>query len=77
MGHMIGDYQTDPLDRIEKSLTNFNVNTALIKEQVIEISRSHKKSNANFIKQYELLLEEVVKLKIEGRMIREEIKKFM
>lgn len=74
---MIGDYQTDPLDRIEKSLTNFNVNTALIKEQVIEISRSHKKSNANFIKQYELLLEEVVKLKIEGRMIREEIKKFM
>lgn len=73
----IYQYEADPRKNIEKSLTNFNVNTAIMKEQVLELNQSHKQFCINFVKQQELLLEELGKLRIEGLKIREEIKKSM
>lgn len=73
----IDDYKYDARENLEKSMTNFNVNTALMMEQILELSRDHKETSANFAKKVELLLEEVGKLRIEGRIIREEMNKIM
>ncbi|KAL8132622.1 hypothetical protein AgCh_008198 [Apium graveolens] len=73
----IDDYKYDARENLEKSMTNFNVNTAMMMDQILQLSRDHKENSANFTMQVEILLEEVGKLRIEGRMIREEMSKII
>lgn len=74
---MIDNYKADPRENTEKSFTNFNVNTTTMMEQVLELNQSHKEFTFKFVKQHELFLEELGKLRIEVRKIREEIMKIM
>lgn len=73
----IDDCRTYTIENLEKSMTNFNVNTAIIMEQILELNRCQQESNANYTKQLELLIEEVKKLRFEGRMICDGMTKFM
>lgn len=73
----INDCRTYPSDNLEKSMTNFNVNTAIIMEQILELNRCHQESNADYMKELELLIEEVKMLRFEGRMIRDGMTMFM
>lgn len=46
-------------------------------EQLMELNQGHKEYYMNFVKQQELLVEEIRKLDNEGHLIRQEIKKIM
>ncbi|KAL8149022.1 hypothetical protein AgCh_006150 [Apium graveolens] len=70
----INNYQEDPREVLEKSMTNYNVNTTIMMEKVIKMNRNHKEFCINFVKHVEMLSKVIGKLRVEGRMIREEMK---
>ncbi|KAK1350631.1 hypothetical protein POM88_029208 [Heracleum sosnowskyi] len=66
----IDAYEPPVKENIEKSLTNLNVNIATMAQQLEELKRSHQEFSANFIKQEQLLSDEITLLRIEVTKLR-------
>lgn len=52
-------------ETLEKSLTNLNINNALMVSQVEAVGDALKELNANFCKQLEMLAEKVKRLRMQ------------
>lgn len=60
----IDQYESDPCENIEKSLTNLNCNFATMTQQMEELAKNYKEFSANFNKQQEMMFEGIQKLNI-------------
>lgn len=71
----IDDYKPVNSENVEKSLCNFNIHTALISSQLVELTKCNKESSATFNKHVELLWEEIRTLKVEASVMNQSWRK--
>lgn len=70
----IDDYEPSPPEMIEKSLTNFNINIACIRDQMKQQNKYFEEFTLNFKEQQKIMAENITQLTIVAQKIVKEMK---
>ncbi|KAK1352605.1 hypothetical protein POM88_053036 [Heracleum sosnowskyi] len=69
----LAEYKRTHDEKIEKSLTNLNVNLATMTMQVTELCKNHEEYCANFKAQVPMMMEEIMRLNTQVDQLRKQI----
>lgn len=80
----IDRYETNAYEIFEKLLTNLNVNIAMIRDQWMELTKSHEEFSKThevltkkFSEQQKIMGENITALSVEAKNIKEEMKQLL